>query len=108
MALGQGGGAIRYLSEGRAQERQIETCLGDMSLGRISEDCRQICDACFVRSNFEALDHARLNIDPHSLAAWQDKPCRRDEQSPRPRADFQDFLSWPEFKTAEGDPSQPP
>jgi hypothetical protein len=73
-------------------------------LGRISEDCRQVCDARSIRSSLESLDHTRLDVDPHRFAAGQDTLRRWDEQSARPRADFQDSLSWLKFKPVESRP----
>ena len=42
MTLVEGSGTIRDFSEGIAEENQIETCFGDVRLGRISKDRFQI------------------------------------------------------------------
>jgi hypothetical protein len=48
---------------------QIETCFGDVRLGRISEDRFQIVNASFFYPNLEPLDHARLNVNPRRISA---------------------------------------
>ena len=107
MTLVQVSGTIRDFSEGIAEENQIETCFGDVRLGRISEDRLQIGDAGSVYPNLEPLDHSRLNVDPHRLSAWKDTLGSRDKDSARPRTDFQDSLSWSEVQAVESRPSQP-
>ena len=90
MTLVQGSGTIRDFSEGQTEEHQVETGFGDVRLGTVSEDRLQIRDTGSIRSNLEALDHARLNVDPNHIAAWQDTLRSRDEQSAWTRANFQD------------------
>ena len=70
MTLVQGSGTIRDFSEGIAEENQIETCFGDVRLGRISKDRFQIGNASSFYPNLEPLDHAPLNVDPHRISAW--------------------------------------
>ena len=69
MTLVQGSGTIRNFSESQTEEHQVETGFGDVRLGTVSEDRLQIRDTGSIRSNLESLDHARLNVDPHHLAA---------------------------------------
>src|SRR5208282_4151203 len=67
MTLDQSSRTVGDFSEGRTEEHQVETCFRNVRLCRISEDRLQVRDACSVRSNLEALDHTRLNVDPHCL-----------------------------------------
>jgi hypothetical protein len=76
-------------------------------LGRISEDRCQIGNASSFCPNLEPLDHALLNVAPRRISAWQNTLGSRDQDSARPRTEFQDSLPWSEIQAVESRPSQP-
>ncbi|MGA2255311.1 MAG: hypothetical protein ABSG53_11665 [Thermoguttaceae bacterium] len=69
ITLAQSSGPIRDFSEGGAKEYQVKTGFGDVRLGRIPEDRRQVRDSGSLRSNLEPVDHALLNVDVDRLTA---------------------------------------
>jgi hypothetical protein len=71
MTLAEGGSTVGDFPQDRTQEHQIETGLWNKRLGGVTEDRHKVRNACLLRSNFEPLDHTRLNVDPNRFAPRQ-------------------------------------
>jgi hypothetical protein len=95
------------MTEGRAEEHEIEGPRRHVRLRCVSEDCCHVHHAHLGCFELEPVDHARLNVNPHRLAAGQDALRRWDEQAARSGSYLQDSLPWLESETAKRGPSTP-
>ena len=100
--LTEGGSTVGDFPQDGTQEHHVETALGNVRLGGVPEDGRQVRDAGRVRSHSETLDHPWLDVDPHGLAPRQNPLRRWNEKPSRSRTNFQNPLTGPEFHPLEG------